>query len=48
MLFEMLAAGANAAPQNKFGFVEALQTGGGDAEQPMSVGPMVKLYEHGF
>ena len=28
MLFEMLAAGANAAPQNKFGFMEALQTGG--------------------
>ncbi len=28
MLFEMLAAGANAAPQNKFGFAEALQAGG--------------------
>ena len=28
MVFELLAAGANAAPQNKFGFVEALQAGG--------------------
>ena len=28
MVFELLAAGANAAPQNKFGFAEALQQGG--------------------
>jgi len=28
MLFQMLADAANAAPQNKFGFVEALQQGG--------------------
>ncbi|HEY6868155.1 MAG TPA: MotA/TolQ/ExbB proton channel family protein [Novosphingobium sp.] len=28
MLIELLAAGANAAPQNKFGFAEALQQGG--------------------
>jgi biopolymer transport protein ExbB len=28
MLIEMLTAGANAAPQNKFGLVEALQQGG--------------------
>ena len=28
MVFELLAAGANAAPQNKFGFMEALQAGG--------------------
>ena len=28
MLFETLAAGANAAPQNKFGFMEALNAGG--------------------
>ena len=28
MLFELLAAGETAAPQNKFGFVEALQAGG--------------------
>ena len=28
MLFELLAAGANAAPQNKFGFAEALEQGG--------------------
>ncbi|HWU03816.1 MAG TPA: MotA/TolQ/ExbB proton channel family protein [Novosphingobium sp.] len=28
MLFEILAAGANSAPQNKFGFMEALQQGG--------------------
>ena len=28
MLFELLAAGESAAPQNKFGFVEALQAGG--------------------
>ncbi len=28
MLFELLAAGANAAPQNKFGFTEALEQGG--------------------
>lgn len=28
MLIELLAAGANAAPQNKFGFAEALEQGG--------------------
>ena len=28
MVFELLAAGANAAPQNKFGFMEAMKTGG--------------------
>ena len=28
MLIDLLAAGANAAPQNKFGFAEALQQGG--------------------
>ena len=28
MVFELLAAAANAAPQNKFGFAEALQQGG--------------------
>jgi biopolymer transport protein ExbB len=28
MVFELLAAAANAAPQNKFGFVEAMKTGG--------------------
>jgi biopolymer transport protein ExbB len=28
MLIEILAAGANAAPQNKFGFAEALEQGG--------------------
>jgi biopolymer transport protein ExbB len=28
MLFELLAAAANAAPQNKFGFAEALEQGG--------------------
>ena len=28
MLFEILAAGGTAAPQNKFGFMEALQAGG--------------------
>jgi biopolymer transport protein ExbB len=28
MVFELLAAATNAAPQNKFGFVEALQQGG--------------------
>ena len=28
MIFELLAAGANAAPQNKFGFMEAMKTGG--------------------
>mgnify|MGYP000579569609 CR=1 FL=1 len=28
MVFELLAAGANAAPQNKFGFIEAMKTGG--------------------
>ena len=28
MVFELLAAGANAAPQNKFGFMEALEAGG--------------------
>ncbi|MES2493742.1 MAG: MotA/TolQ/ExbB proton channel family protein [Pseudomonadota bacterium] len=28
MLFELLAAGANGAPQNKFGFAEALEQGG--------------------
>ena len=28
MLIDLLAAGASAAPQNKFGFVEALNQGG--------------------
>ena len=37
MLFEMLAAGANAAPQNKFGFMEALQTGGAISYSVVSV-----------
>ncbi len=37
MLLELLAAGANAAPQNKFGFAEALEQGGFIAYATVSI-----------
>ena len=37
MLFEILAAGANAAPQNKFGFAEALKGGGLIAQTTVAI-----------
>ena len=37
MLFELLAAGATAAPQNKFGFMEALEQGGFIAYATVSI-----------
>ena len=37
MLFELLAAAANAAPQNKFGFKEALEQGGFIAQATVTI-----------
>jgi biopolymer transport protein ExbB len=37
MVFELLAAAANAAPQNKFGFAEALQQGGFIAKATVAI-----------